>query len=310
MISTILVVFDDDTHADLALDAGFALASAHGARLRVLAVTDQLDRWRKSLGDFIDDATIEGYFFEQRRQLVGSRSADHSDIDVEIETRAGVTFVEVIHAAVAANADLIVQAPRPDVGTAAFFTSGDWHLIRKSPIPVMIVKDGWPLLPQRLLAAVDVMDDDGEPFNRRILNMAGSLAGDGHLTVMTAWSVAGESAVRNSPWFKSDAARIDRAVALTQATAEERLAKLQRWFSGAFPKLNTRWVAVKGAAREAIPAAVEDYSAELVVVGTVGRTGVAGLLIGNTAETILCAIRRPIVALKPEGFRSPVLGPS
>jgi hypothetical protein len=41
-------------------------------------------------------------------------------------------------------------------------------------------------------------------------------------------------------------------------------------------------------------------------MGTVCRTGAAGFLIGNTAETILADVTCSILALKPEGFISPI----
>jgi hypothetical protein len=43
-------------------------------------------------------------------------------------------------------------------------------------------------------------------------------------------------------------------------------------------------------------------------MGTIGRSGVPGLLIGNTAERMLSAVDCSILALKPEGFVSPVAG--
>jgi nucleotide-binding universal stress UspA family protein len=41
-------------------------------------------------------------------------------------------------------------------------------------------------------------------------------------------------------------------------------------------------------------------------MGTVARTGVAGLFIGNTAEAILEQIECSVLAVKPEGFETPV----
>ena len=46
--------------------------------------------------------------------------------------------------------------------------------------------------------------------------------------------------------------------------------------------------------------------ADVIVVGTVGRTGIAGLLIGNTAESIFSQVESPVLAIKPEGFQTPV----
>jgi universal stress protein E len=40
--------------------------------------------------------------------------------------------------------------------------------------------------------------------------------------------------------------------------------------------------------------------AQLVVMGTVGRTGIKGRLMGNTAESVLRLLRTDVLALKPE----------
>jgi universal stress protein E len=42
------------------------------------------------------------------------------------------------------------------------------------------------------------------------------------------------------------------------------------------------------------------------VMGTIGRTGVKGLLIGETAERVLRRANCSVLALKPRGFRSPL----
>jgi nucleotide-binding universal stress UspA family protein len=63
---------------------------------------------------------------------------------------------------------------------------------------------------------------------------------------------------------------------------------------------------VKGDAGRVIPALVVAEGINLVVMGTVARTGVAGLVIGNTAERILDAVDCSVLAVKPEGFVSPV----
>ncbi len=55
--------------------------------------------------------------------------------------------------------------------------------------------------------------------------------------------------------------------------------------------------------------AVLRKSHDLVVMGTVARTGIMGLLIGNTAETILDQLDCSVLAVKPEGFLTPVTLP-
>ena len=41
-------------------------------------------------------------------------------------------------------------------------------------------------------------------------------------------------------------------------------------------------------------------------MGTVARTGIPGLLIGNTAESVLSQVGCSVIAVKPDGFVSPV----
>jgi hypothetical protein len=59
-------------------------------------------------------------------------------------------------------------------------------------------------------------------------------------------------------------------------------------------------------AYEVIPAMIRDIKADLVVMGTVARTGIPGFIVGNTAEMILSQIACAVLAVKPPGFVSPV----
>ncbi len=71
-----------------------------------------------------------------------------------------------------------------------------------------------------------------------------------------------------------------------------------------FPKPKVHLV--KSWARTEIPFLVRELGADLVVVGTGARTGIGGLLVGNTVEMLLTQIDCLALTLKPEGFLSPV----
>ena len=51
---------------------------------------------------------------------------------------------------------------------------------------------------------------------------------------------------------------------------------------------------------------LDDYDCELVVMGTICRTGLPGFFIGNTAETVLQSVDCAVLTVKPEGFVTPV----
>ncbi len=70
--------------------------------------------------------------------------------------------------------------------------------------------------------------------------------------------------------------------------------------------LKPRTHLVKGWARKAIPALAKRIEADLIVMGTVARTGIPGFFMGNTAETILNQLDCSVLAIKPPGFVTPV----
>ena len=63
---------------------------------------------------------------------------------------------------------------------------------------------------------------------------------------------------------------------------------------------------IKGEAATVIPRFVNNHGIDLMVMGTLARSGIAGLFIGNTAEKILNSVHCSVLALKPAGFETPV----
>jgi nucleotide-binding universal stress UspA family protein len=51
----------------------------------------------------------------------------------------------------------------------------------------------------------------------------------------------------------------------------------------------------------------ERLQIDCIVMGTVARTGVRGFIMGNTAETVLEQIDCSVLAIKPQGFVTPVM---
>jgi len=57
---------------------------------------------------------------------------------------------------------------------------------------------------------------------------------------------------------------------------------------------------------EVIPRLAREREVELVVMGTVVRTGIPGFFIGNAAERILSRVGCSVLAVKSLGFVTPV----
>jgi universal stress protein E len=63
---------------------------------------------------------------------------------------------------------------------------------------------------------------------------------------------------------------------------------------------------IDGKPEDAIIELVNAQKIDLLVMGTMSRGGIPGLLIGNTAEKVLYHADCSVLTLKPAGFKSPV----
>jgi nucleotide-binding universal stress UspA family protein len=82
------------------------------------------------------------------------------------------------------------------------------------------------------------------------------------------------------------------------------LEALVQSFGGRLPGF--RAIHLPGAPEDVIPAFAAEQALDLLVMGTVARTGVAGFFIGNTAERVLRNLPCSVLAVKPDGFVCPV----
>lgn len=311
-IERVLIAIDDDSATDLALQAGLALARDHGARARLVVVLQDIERWSSSLSDVVSAEELRSRYSQHRRAQMERLVEQHgAGVEAHIEVTTGVPFVEVIRKALAWDASLIVQASHPAASGQGYFTSADWHLIRKSPIPVWIVKrQDYP--PGRVGAAVELISSEphADEFNRQILALAASMAAqaDAQLTVFSAWNLPGEATLRNSAFLRVPPEKLERALERTRMDAERHRARLAEWLEqqSLLPAERVTWRLENGQPRDAIPAFVADAQIDLLVMGTVGRTGIPGVLIGNTAETVLSRIQCSALTLKPSPFITPV----
>ncbi len=63
---------------------------------------------------------------------------------------------------------------------------------------------------------------------------------------------------------------------------------------------------IEGDAKQIVPTIARDLDVDLIVMGTVARTGIAGFFMGNTAESILTRLDCSVLTVKPPGFICPV----
>jgi nucleotide-binding universal stress UspA family protein len=261
--------------------------------------------------DVLDVATAKTQ--QWLNDTVDSVASDGVSIDTKV--LVGKPFIEIIRQVLRDDHDLIIKCADADSGLREIlFSSTDKHLMRKCPCPVWILKPTERQHYQRILAAVD--QDPEEPvkdaLNRQILEMSTSMAlaeySEAH--VVHAWEVFGERILTSHTWDFSEAE--------FEAMMEEEAAERKRWLEDLVtsclklpdtdgadtPEL--RFHVVKGPAQYVVPELARELAVDLVVMGTVARTGIDGFFMGNTAESILGQLDCSVLTMKPPGFTSPV----
>ncbi len=313
-IKRILIAIDAETNECIAIQKGLALASAHRAEVFVFAVLKDFDVLAASFSEMISKEEFHqnliNYYNLQITKLVNDNNPHNIDVSVELVT--GIPYIEIIRKAFSINADIILHSSKQEEQGRLFFSSSDWRLIRKSPIPVWIIKNKQHHIPKQIMAAIDVMDSSAtKSLNKNILELAAEITyySSSHLTVFSAWDLLGEEMLRHSPFLSTTQRQLDNALMNVSTAVQEKHNELKLWLSKN-TKLDGKkitWLLEKGDARKLIPTFVNDHNIGLLIMGTVNRTGISGLLIGNTAETILSKIQCSVITMKPPMFKSPVI---
>ena len=231
-------------------------------------------------------------------------------VEVTTEVLTGIPFREVIGYVQRRGIDLVVKAAaKPGGPRGLLFGSLDLHLMRKCPAPVWVhqaPREGGGY--GRIMAAIDVGDSShlGRAMTRFILDLATSLGqlDDSDVHVVHAWSSTGERMARAARRGLLPSDEIRRGVEAEAAERQERFRDAVEPYLGLPVRLQLHLL--HGDPREVLPIFARDREVDLIVMGTLARTGIPGFFMGNTAEDILRQVDAAEVALNPEGFISPV----
>ncbi|MBK1699470.1 universal stress protein [Thiococcus pfennigii] len=305
----ILCVIGSPVRDGLVLARAVSLAENNQARLTVAALLPVVPAGSAGAAP---DPAVTG---DARRILARLTEPYRQRIEIRHAVLVGTGFLEVIRAVLREGHDLVIKAAEDPSFLDRLFGSDDMHLLRKCPCPVWLTKPGERPNYARILAAVDIEPPTPEaelaPLNRRILELAGSLALSdfAELHLAHAWDVPEERFVRT--WSENphvDGPAYVEGERRYHQDGLDRLGERLRGLIGAeaFAYLVPQLHLCRGPASLVIPDLARQLQADLVVMGTLSRTGVAGLFIGNTAEAILEQLTCSVLAIKPPGFVSPV----
>lgn len=307
----ILVLSAPDSHSDALIARSRWLAEANGAMLTVMDVIDtrgvEFARLLSAIpaGCAADVEEQVVAYREDKLERLASTLRDEG-LTVRTTLARGKGFVEVIRQVLRNENDLVLKAA--DRSAARNVLAGpELHLLRKCPCPVWILNSAAEPCARRILAAVDPDPDDRErdALNHQVMLLATSLASrdNARLDVLHAWYLYEESALRSS-FLKTPRVEIDALLANAERHSKWRLSALTTAYDEFSERMHI--VHVKGIPEDVIVEHAENERIDTLVMGTLGRSGLAGFFIGNTADTVLNRVGCSVVAVKPEGFVSPV----
>jgi nucleotide-binding universal stress UspA family protein len=229
-------------------------------------------------------------------------------VQVSCKVLHGTLSIEIIREVLRNGHDLVMIAAEDYRGLRnLLFGSTTMSLMRKCPCPVWVMKPDRPKQLRYILAAVDPdpQHEELNALNIKIMDLATSLAHRERceLLVIHTWTFPMESRLRgmhrNVPPEK-----IEQWIEGARKSHKRSLVKLLQQYD--LEKLKHQVYLLNGIAENLIPKLAEAREVDLIVMGTVCRSGVAGLLIGNTAEKVLRQVYCSVLTVKPDGFITPV----
>ncbi len=263
----IMALVDPTLTRQAAVERALQLAEATGADLHVYACAELQgdapvnDEARRALLQPLERLAMELLASAREKGISAT-----SEIEASSDWRSAA-----VAAAARCSANVLVKYcfDHSELQRQLRITS-DWLLLRNSPCPVLLARGNAGWQHRRILAAVNINVGDGAHvwLNNQIISVARGLA------KATGSEVHFVNAFRsNYERPNEEELALRCGVPLQQVHVKE------------------------GAAAEVISGLVEVIGVDLVIMGTVGRSGIRGKLFGNTSEKLLDIIHADMLVV-------------
>ena len=188
-------------------------------------------------------------------------------------------------------------------GTVQCVGASASRLLREAPCPVLLVRASRGRRRPRVLVAVDsgpFVEKGTGALTEKLLETAVWFAGkyEGELNVLHAWIPYGERLMVRAGVGDAEARHfLDGQREEVRQDLERELAPFRAHIARAGVHL------VKGDPRAVIADFATTHGTDLLVMGSVARSGIAGRVIGNTAEAVLARLPCSLLVVKPDDGR-------
>jgi nucleotide-binding universal stress UspA family protein len=277
---TIVLATDLSHRCDRALDRATMLAAGWRARLVALHVTEHpepvtdLPSWRRQ---------PDGLQAARQRILADLQGAEAVDVEVQVER--GDPATRIVEVAERVHGDLIVTGVARDetLGRILLGTTVE-KLMRTAAMPVLVVKSR-PRAPYGNV----VVATDFSPGSRQALEATLALLPDARVTLFHAFTV---------PYEERSSDRMAAREAAARAAEAEAQAFLADTPAVAASGRPVATLCEHGDPGPLLDDLVHARGVDLVVVGTEGRSGLAGMLLGSVARRLLGGLSVDVLVVR------------
>lgn len=246
------------------------------------------------------------------------RQANDEGIEAQSKHVAGKGWLEIIHQVLRGKQDLVVVGTRSLTGLRRMlFGNTTMKLLRRCPCPVLVTKPmtcasgvlGASLHrgPGSTASALNILvATDLKPSSEVALRLGIALAQQFNARIHILHVVEyklDEVCNIGLPDAKQDEYR-RKVRSQAQEVLQAHLEKTDYRALGA--RLQVHLAGDVGLPDVAIQHFIQVHNIHLVIMGTIGRGGIRGIMIGNTAERLLPEVHCSVLAVKPPDFVCPV----
>jgi nucleotide-binding universal stress UspA family protein len=293
----ILIATDFSECSRVALDICISAAKCMKIKLYVLHTIEKLPHDYRHLLPSATHADMKQKLEEDARDKIKAMLPEEllEKEDIVPIVRFGKPFLEVIQVAKEKDVDIITIGTHGRAGVdRVILGSVAERVVRKAHCPVMVVRSEKYIGFKRIIVPIDFSD-----CSRMALEYAAATA-RAHRSKLTILHVYEGSFVE--PYIKAanseeEADEIMKEIERVNETKYDEFLKTIDLSGVEYEKLLK-----KGIPKTDIVETAMEQQANLIVMGTHGRSGIKHTLIGSTAEEVVRTVHCDIVVVKPEKF--------
>lgn len=296
-IKHILVVLDSDHPEQPAFHRALALASSLKADITILGSCYEAYCEDSSSLEVETKNEIKSALINHKQRWLDSfvEEAEKDGIEISTEVHWQKSLYDAVMASMnTSDFDLVIKGTKPHSLVDRIFTHSDWNLLRHSQAPVLLVKSAKPWAHNRILASIDATSHDKghKLINENILDFAEHLADhletDLHL-------------VNSYPMVALAFAMVPEVTApddIQKYITEQHKTECE-YYANKYNINDDHIHITEGDPDDVVEVMAKEIDADLVVIGSIGREGWSGVLLGNTAERIVDRVACDVLVIKP-----------